>query len=123
MTEESLDGSASKRDAGRRHGLPQALRSIAHRLAKTGAIPLAPPWDSRGTDSSPVTRPAVGGRLARFVQVTQLARLQVWLGAGECPRSIGAGERVGRQAALAGALVDDPPAEELGRGRHFLVGA
>jgi len=52
----------------------------------------------------------------------QLARLQVWLGAGECARGIGSGERVGRQTALVGALINDPPAKELGR-VHMHVGA
>jgi len=63
--------------------------------------------------------PTVGGWLVRVDEIADLTRLQIWLCAGKCARRIGASDLVGRQAALAGALVDDPPAEKLGRGRHL----
>jgi len=67
-------------------------------------------------------RSAVGGQPVRLGEVADLARLQVWLRAGERALRIGAAELVGRQPALTGALVGDPPVEELGRGNHLLVG-
>jgi len=68
-------------------------------------------------------RSAIAVHLAGFRQMPDLARLQVGLGAVELPLGIGWLQLVRRTAALAGALADDPPAEELGRGHCFALAA
>ena len=84
-------------------GSPSSDRAIAR-----SDSPRAPPvccWRAAG--------PAWGGRGPRASAGLARAR--------ECALRIGSAELVVRQPALAGALINDPPVEELGRDRHLLV--
>ena len=104
--------------------IPERPHRLGEELAprRVGGVPRAVTRLSLGATRLRPLGSAVGGQPVRLGEVADLARLQVRLGARECALRMGAAELVGRQPALAGALVDDPPAEELGRDRHLVVG-
>ena len=120
----AIDPREAVKAVNRRSPFPNVPTVLGREVAprRVGGAPRAVAGLSLGATHLGPLRSAVGGQPVRLGEVADLARLQVWLRARECALRIGSAELVGRQPALAGALVNDPPMEELGRDRHLLVG-
>ena len=119
----AIDPREAVKAVGRRSPFPIVPIVSGRELAprRVGRAPRAVAGLSLGATHLGPLRSAVGGQPVRLGEIADLARLQVWLRARECALRIGSAELIGRQPALAGALINDPPVEELGRDRHLLV--
>jgi len=60
--------------------------------------------------------PTVRGQVVVVRQIPHFPCLQVWFGPRECSLRVDSRQLEPGQQTLAGPLLDDPPAEELGQG-------